>query len=207
MRRTKTEAQKTKECIFTAGVKVFSEKGYASATLADVAREAGITRGAIYWHFKNKEAFFGEIIARVESFYDDMIERLSRQNKPFLEIVHDSMRELLSRFNEDSEWKRMQELVIRTYLSHGEVHPSMQKKKHKDKRPLELIKQAMGRGEMYRQWDAETALTALGAFTGGMVLMLIQQRLSLTETQIEDFADFAVRGFSPYYDTPRKGEE
>jgi hypothetical protein len=40
-----------------------------------------------------------------------------------------------------------------------------------------------------------------------MVMMLIQQRLSLTETQIEDFADFAVRGFSPYYDTQQKGEE
>src|SRR6056297_1437672 len=116
MRKTKEDAQKTKEGIFKAGVKVFSEKGYAAATLTDVAREAGTTRGAIYWHFKNKEAFFDEIITRVESFYDDMIERLSRQNESFLKIIHDSLVELLSRFNEDSEWKRMQELVIRTYL-------------------------------------------------------------------------------------------
>ncbi len=54
-RKTKEEAMKTREAIIDAAVRVFSEKGIPRTTLADIAREAGVTRGAIYWHFKNKE--------------------------------------------------------------------------------------------------------------------------------------------------------
>lgn len=53
-RKTKEEALKTRETIIEAAVRVFSVKGVAQTTLADIAREAGVTRGAIYWHFKNK---------------------------------------------------------------------------------------------------------------------------------------------------------
>lgn len=54
-RKTKEEAQKTRETILDAAVRVFSVQGVSRATLADIAKEAGVTRGAIYWHFKNKE--------------------------------------------------------------------------------------------------------------------------------------------------------
>ncbi|MGW8193604.1 MAG: TetR family transcriptional regulator [Desulforhopalus sp.] len=53
-RKTKKEALKTRETIIDAAVRVFSVQGVSQTTLADIAREAGVTRGAIYWHFKNK---------------------------------------------------------------------------------------------------------------------------------------------------------
>lgn len=53
-RKTKEEAQKTRFDILEAAVRVFSVRGVSRSTLADIAREAGVTRGAIYWHFQNK---------------------------------------------------------------------------------------------------------------------------------------------------------
>ncbi|WP_248794514.1 TetR family transcriptional regulator [Pseudomonas sp. MWU13-2105] len=54
VRRTKEEAQETRRQILEAAEKAFYERGVARTTLADIATLAGVTRGAIYWHFSNK---------------------------------------------------------------------------------------------------------------------------------------------------------
>jgi len=57
----KEQAERTRENILKAGLKVFSEKGFAASRLEDIAREAGVTRGAIYWHFHDKLELFCEL--------------------------------------------------------------------------------------------------------------------------------------------------
>ena len=47
MRRSKAEAEKTREAIITAAIEVFLERGVSRATLDEIARAAGVTRGAI----------------------------------------------------------------------------------------------------------------------------------------------------------------
>lgn len=80
MRRTKEEAEQTKQDILEAALDVFDEKSYDTATLSNIAKKAGVTRGAIYWHFENKfdilrelmEKYFGEFLNDV---YSEMNER------------------------------------------------------------------------------------------------------------------------------------
>lgn len=57
-RRTKEEGALTRESLLRAALAAFSTKGYAAATLEDVAAKAGITRGAIYWHFGSKAELY-----------------------------------------------------------------------------------------------------------------------------------------------------
>src|SRR5690606_10590111 len=57
-RRTKAEAMETREQILDAAELVFHRKGVSCTSLNDIAAEAGVTRGAIYWHFKNKHDVF-----------------------------------------------------------------------------------------------------------------------------------------------------
>lgn len=54
-RKTKEDAQATREAILDAALQVFSVYGVSRTSLADIAKKAGVTRGAIYWHFANKE--------------------------------------------------------------------------------------------------------------------------------------------------------
>ena len=58
MRKTKTEAQKTRQHLLDAALEVFWRDGVIRASLQAIAQEAGVTRGALYWHFKNKEDLF-----------------------------------------------------------------------------------------------------------------------------------------------------
>ncbi|MEJ2552940.1 MAG: TetR family transcriptional regulator [Gammaproteobacteria bacterium] len=57
-RKTKTETEQTRLHILAAARRVFAERGVSRTTLAQIAKEAGVTRGAIYWHFKNKPDLF-----------------------------------------------------------------------------------------------------------------------------------------------------
>ena len=64
-RRTKEEANATRTSILDAAERVFHEKGVAHASLEDIAAAADVTRGAIYWHFKDKAELFDAMMQRV----------------------------------------------------------------------------------------------------------------------------------------------
>jgi TetR/AcrR family acrAB operon transcriptional repressor len=73
-RSTKQEAQETRNRILDAAADVFHRKGVSGTSLADVAQEAGLTRGAIYWHFKNKIDLFTAMADRVRLPMEAMVE-------------------------------------------------------------------------------------------------------------------------------------
>src|ERR1700690_2348464 len=59
-RRTKATARR--DAILAAALHEFSVNGFAAARLDDVARRAGVAKGTIYVHFKDKEALFQDLI-------------------------------------------------------------------------------------------------------------------------------------------------
>lgn len=61
----KIQALETRNRILDAAVDIFYARGVSQASLTDVANAAGITRGAIYWHFKNKTDLFNSMCDRV----------------------------------------------------------------------------------------------------------------------------------------------
>jgi TetR/AcrR family acrAB operon transcriptional repressor len=72
VRRTKEEAQETRNRIVDAAERVFYDKGVSRTSLADIAAQAGVTRGAIYWHFANKAEVFTAMFDRVRLPLDDL---------------------------------------------------------------------------------------------------------------------------------------
>ncbi|MEB0039037.1 MULTISPECIES: TetR family transcriptional regulator [unclassified Pseudomonas] len=72
VRRTKEEAQETRRHILEAAEKAFYERGVARTTLADVATLAGVTRGAIYWHFSNKADLVQAMLDSLHEPLEDM---------------------------------------------------------------------------------------------------------------------------------------
>ena len=61
MRRTKEDAALTRAAIVEAGLACFDRHGIAGSTLDDIAAEAGVTKGAIYHHFRGKHAILHEL--------------------------------------------------------------------------------------------------------------------------------------------------
>jgi TetR/AcrR family acrAB operon transcriptional repressor len=63
VRRTKEEAAATRAAVLRAALDVFGDRGYAAATLAEVAERADVTRGAVYHHFADKADLFLATVA------------------------------------------------------------------------------------------------------------------------------------------------
>ena len=80
-------AERTREQILQAGLKVFSAKGFEGATMDDIALELEATKGLLYYHFKTKEEILSAIlknspvIAALESTLSTV------EYKPFAEAV------------------------------------------------------------------------------------------------------------------------
>lgn len=62
MRKTKAEAEFTKQHLLEAAFRLFMENNYDRTSLEQICQEAQVTRGAAYWHFKNKYELFEETV-------------------------------------------------------------------------------------------------------------------------------------------------
>ncbi len=64
VRKTKEDALATRDGILDAAATLFAERGVSGTTLQHIATAAGVTRGAIYWHFEDKGALFNAMMER-----------------------------------------------------------------------------------------------------------------------------------------------
>ncbi|MFC3531919.1 TetR family transcriptional regulator [Vogesella facilis] len=71
-RKTREEAEQTRQLLLDTAERVFHEQGVAATSLADIATAAGLTRGAIYWHFSNKLDLFTAICDRIKPELEEM---------------------------------------------------------------------------------------------------------------------------------------
>jgi AcrR family transcriptional regulator len=198
MRRTKEDAAQTRETIFRAGIKVFAGKGYAAATMSDIAREAGVTRGAIYWHFQNKEAFFRETVARLNRSYDALITGARAAQGTVPEAIAATIAEMIRRFLRDEEFRTMQELLMRTAMTQGSGFLAAERPvAASEERAATFLAQAMERHELFDGWAPRMVLHAVSSFVAGTFLMILDRRLEPGEDEIEQLAGFVRRALEP----------
>lgn len=74
VRKRKEDVEITLGLLLDAAEEVFSRRGYAQTTLQEIAELAGLTRGAIYWHFKDKEALLDAVLHRAPLPWDQLPE-------------------------------------------------------------------------------------------------------------------------------------
>jgi AcrR family transcriptional regulator len=82
--------QQTREHLLAAAAQVFAERGFHGATLDEVARVAGFTKGAVYSNFKNKDDLFLALFkANYEREMDQIVATLESSTVPALERLTD----------------------------------------------------------------------------------------------------------------------
>lgn len=68
-----------KKEIIKAAVEIIIVKGFSNTSLTDVAGSIGISKPALYWHFKNKDELFSEVINYVRAEYLEKLREISKQ--------------------------------------------------------------------------------------------------------------------------------
>ncbi len=115
----------TKDKIIEAAIRCFLRKGYYATRMEDIVEEAGISKGGIYWHFKNKREIYREVIKRQIEKYSRLISELIEVGKSLKEILLEGGERLLKALMEDKEIIiAMQEFVLegmRSKKTRGEL--------------------------------------------------------------------------------------
>jgi TetR/AcrR family acrAB operon transcriptional repressor len=123
MRRKKEEAEATKEDILKAAKDVFARKGFTAATLADIAEQAGITKGAIYWHFDNKSELYQQVLAHGFMGYYELMAGILTQDMPPMEKIRKAMTAVLVAFEQDEEYRASVGLLLFNTEASEEMQP------------------------------------------------------------------------------------
>jgi len=87
MRRTKEDAEKTRQQIIHSALSLFSQNGYTNTTLANIAAHAGFSRGPIYWHFKNKDELFEAVLRLSQDPLAELVETSRQASGSLLKAI------------------------------------------------------------------------------------------------------------------------
>ena len=112
MRRTKEDAEQTRLAILDAAEQVFCSEGVVSATLEKISRAAGVTRGAFYWHFKDKCDLLHALHTRYAPAQKQVIlaAALEGHDNP-LQLLEDSGLEMIAIFERDERQQRLFQIM------------------------------------------------------------------------------------------------
>ena len=173
-RRTKEDADRTRELVLDAAEQVFLERGVARATLDDVARTAGFTRGAVHWHFKDKIGLFNALVGRVLVIEEALVRRTSAIHGPdALKDLRDITIETLRNLETDAQQRRLvQVLRLRSEYTE-ELAPALDQHLALDALLLKAVqrifaKVATGNG-LAPGWKPKIAGLAFHALAWGLI--------------------------------------
>jgi TetR/AcrR family transcriptional regulator len=178
---------KTKNLIFESAIKIFSESGYRGATMDDIAANAGLAKGTLYYHFSSKEEIFNFIVEEglnilqnqvieVQNINIAPIEKLikiCRIQLTFLYGYTDFFKVVMSQLwgNENRQDELRQKL--RTYINEIEIN----------------IKSAMENGQIK---EGDTELIAF-QFFGSLCSSAIYESIHIEKIDLEDIIDSTIK--------------
>jgi AcrR family transcriptional regulator len=134
-RQTKERAEQTRETILDAATQVFFDRGVTRASLEQVAQEAGVTRGAIYWHFRDKLALFEAIEERLRLPQAASLIELSRSSPrdPLAALEHAIIKRLTLFSTDETLRKQMTVVHLRVdYID--EMAPALERQAAHERR-------------------------------------------------------------------------
>lgn len=121
-RKTKEEAELTRSSILDAAEAVFHAQGVAGTSLQEIADAAGVTRGAVYWHFKDKGDLFNAMLERVCLPFDESSEAVERAAPDeALPRLREHFVLLLERTQRDAQVRRVFSIATQMVEYNGET--------------------------------------------------------------------------------------
>ena len=174
VRKTREEALATREQLLDAAERVFHKRGVGHTTLAEVADAAGLTRGAIYWHFKSKADLFEAMVARAELPMDAALEEMAAasQDDPLGAVRTLAVRALTHLA--ESERTRTVFDVLFLRCEYTDDLADVQAR-HLEERATCLqrvqagLEQAVAKGQLPGDLDSRLAAQGMYAFVGGLM--------------------------------------
>ncbi|MFM2475632.1 TetR family transcriptional regulator [Celerinatantimonas sp. MCCC 1A17872] len=200
-RRTKEDAQKTRQVILDTALKLFCEHGITETSLTDIATLAGVTRGAIYWHFKNKNELFinlwdeyceplsNLLDASISADEPDPINKLSSLFITLFENManNQAQRQLfVILFSLDNASKDIAEIRHHTQLKYEQFLTDLE----------HSVKNAITQGQLAKTLDPNLSANLIAATVNGCILRIIQAQPTVQTQKVEHCKDIITALFT-----------
>jgi TetR/AcrR family acrAB operon transcriptional repressor len=173
-RRTKEEAAATRDSILDAAEKLFVEQGVSRTTLQHIATAAGVTRGAIYWHFDDKGALFNAMMERATLPLEAEMQVLDQaeSDDPLVDL-RNYMLAVLRRTVEDPVARRVFEIATLKVEFVGEMDAVRQRRQQNMaswmSRAERRIRLAVDKGVIGRNVNPDRVALALWIIIDGLI--------------------------------------
>lgn len=172
-RKTKEAAEATRDAILDAAATVFLKKGVAKAGLEEIAKEAGVTRGAVYWHFKNKVDIFAALHEQLCVSTTEMIlQELERNHPQPLEQLKELCIQLLLDLESKPQKKRALTIFFHKCDYSGEMEPFLTLQKEQKMKSFgifsQYFKRAIEKGHLPKEADPEILTRMLTCYITGI---------------------------------------
>jgi AcrR family transcriptional regulator len=159
--RERSEPRGSRPRILEVATREFAQKGFAGARVEEIARGAGVSKQALYYYFKNKEALYDAVLANIvdasRSASDRLQERMQREG--YLDaVLHGAT---LAERKQGQLWRR---LWAWEALERGHQNIITEDERREGwQRWIQLIVEAQKRGEIDDSVDPEMLVLALEA--------------------------------------------
>lgn len=196
-RRTKEDAQETRALILDTAEMVFRDKGVGHTTLAEIASAAGVTRGAIYWHFTNKAALLQAMNDRVHLPLEAMHQSLADKalNDPLAKL-RESARGVLTQVANDERARRVFEIFSYKCEFVGEMAEMLHRQRESRRGCLQdlegNLRLAVEKGQIPADVDVRRTAIGMYALVHGLIetWLLDPDSFDLVETGERLVQDF-----------------
>lgn len=189
----------TRATLLKAALSVFSAKGYAAATLDDVAKAANVTRGAIYWHFKSKADLYNSLIQEFSARGAAVVEQAVEEGGTLIAILRRVFIRQCALIEEDKEARAVMELALFKTGLNPELQTGRKKQVEAGSALLEgltgAMQQGIAEGVLRDDLDPADMARAFLAFENGIIqLWLTTPRSFSLKQSAESFADILMGG-------------
>lgn len=173
-RKTKEEAQATRSGILDAAELLFQARGVSRTSLHDIASAAGVTRGAVYWHFKDKSDVFNAMLDRVSLPMEQASADLDTDHgQPVLPTLRALLLDVFTRVTQDQHARRVLEIAIHKIENVDELSAvrerRMQMRQGYRARLERSLKRGQARGEVSTALPAAQLALGLHALLDGLL--------------------------------------
>lgn len=203
MRRTKEEAEETRQKLLDAALVVFSHQGYEATRLEDIADEAGVTRGAIYHHFGGKPELYTALLTVMWERVVSVIEDAVAEGGTAVDILRRTCVRKLAFMEEDAAFRAVNELSLFKTSMTPELENGMQMKRDGMRRGItaiaENIQAGIDEGSIRADVNPMDAAIAFHSMQNGLMAMwLIDPTLFSLKERAEALTDCFLLGIAAH---------
>ena len=201
MRRTKEDADKTRQILLDAALTAFSRKGYAAARLEDIAEAAEVTRGAIYHHFQSKAGLYLALFDEASRQGNEAIAQAISEGGTFTQICARVLTYALSLLERDRRFREVMALSLYRPESAPELAALDRLREEQAVALVESVagfmRQGIAQGALRSDLDPSTMARAFIAYQNGIIALWLANRNAFSIAQCAPaFASILMEGMA-----------